>query len=251
MEGATWPDQGEIDVFENVNLATNNRYTLHTTDGCMHPDNSSSSSIETGTVISTDCYNAYVIGSKIVLAHADKITRTDGNEGCIVQDPSTNSYGEGFANNGGGVFAMLWNADGIRTWFFERSSIPSDLENESPDPESWTTPTAYWPASDCDPSKFFGPQTLTFVSPFTAHISTSDEYPWPCRISPSAAVTQVIPQSSLRRAPERAQIWFRRPRTMTMHTLRSITFVYSPGESRAIIIINRPRPHVFPFSPAQ
>ncbi|KAI5115196.1 hypothetical protein M0805_000710 [Coniferiporia weirii] len=145
MQGNNWPVGGEIDVFENVNLATNNRYTLHTTDGCKHPDNSSStSSIETGTVLSTDCFNA-----------------TAENEGCSVQDPSTTSYGADFASNGGGVFAMLWNGDGIKTWFFNRSSIPGDIDNK-PNPDDWTTPTAFWPTSSCDASKFFSDQTLIF-----------------------------------------------------------------------------------------
>ncbi|KAL5532313.1 hypothetical protein ACEPAF_5882 [Sanghuangporus sanghuang] len=143
LQGSNWPVDGEIDIFENVNLAQYNRYALHTTDGCKHPDNSSSTSIETGTLISTDCYNA-----------------TNGNQGCVVEDPSTTSYGDDFYENGGGVFAMLWNDDGIKMWFFNRSSIPSDIE-DSPDPDNWTTPTANWPNSSCDVSQFFGAQTIT------------------------------------------------------------------------------------------
>ena len=145
MSGSNWPYDGEIDVFENVNLASYNRYTLHTTEGCTHPDNSSSTSIETGTLITADCNNA-----------------TNSNEGCVVQDPSTKSYGSGFANYGGGAFAALWNADGIKTWFFDRSSIPDDID-DSPNPDNWTTPTAFWPTSSCDVGKYFGDQTLIFV----------------------------------------------------------------------------------------
>ena len=131
---------------ENVNLATNNRYNLHTSNGCTHPPANESSSIETGTLISTDCYNA-----------------TNFDEGCIVQDPSTNSYGPGFAAIGGGVFATLWDDNGISIWFFERGKIPSDVPTANPDPTGWGLPTASFPLTTCDTTKYFSPQTIVFV----------------------------------------------------------------------------------------
>ncbi|KZT34871.1 hypothetical protein SISSUDRAFT_1009421 [Sistotremastrum suecicum HHB10207 ss-3] len=145
MQGPNWPNDGEIDIVENVNLVTTNRYTLHSLNGCMHPPAGSSLVQETGQVISTDCFN-----------------QTNGDEGCIVQDPSTNSYGKGFASVGGGVFAMLWNDEGIRTWFFQRGSIPADVPTSNPNPAGWPTPTAFWPTATCNTSQFFSPQTIIF-----------------------------------------------------------------------------------------
>lgn len=119
-----------------------NRISLHTLNGCKHPDSSLSSSIETGTLISTDCFN-----------------QTNFNQGCIVEVPG-NSYGADFAQSGGGVYAMNWNDTGIFFWFFPRGSFPADLPSASPNPDSWGLPTATYPASSCDTKQFIKPQTL-------------------------------------------------------------------------------------------
>jgi hypothetical protein len=146
MQGPIWPDDGEIDIVENVNIATNNQYSLHTLQGCMHPPAADSASIETGILVQADCFN-----------------QTNDNTGCLVQDPSSNSFGAGFAQNDGGAFAMLWDASGINIWFFNRSSIPADLPTGSPNPDGWPLPTAAYPSSYCDTSQFFKPQTIIFV----------------------------------------------------------------------------------------
>ncbi|KAH9482063.1 putative glycosidase C21B10.07 [Psilocybe cubensis] len=136
--GANWPSLGEIDIVENINLATTNAYNLHTANGCK----ASTDVAITGDLISTDCFNV-----------------TNHDQGCKVQD-TTLSYGAGFAGNGGGAFAFLWDDEGMRIWFFPRPTIPADLSTASPNPDGWGTPTAFYPSSTCDTTKFFGPQTL-------------------------------------------------------------------------------------------
>ncbi|KAG8678237.1 hypothetical protein FRC08_017951 [Ceratobasidium sp. 394] len=137
-----WPTYGEIDIVENVNLAPINQMALHTAQGCTLAPNTQ----VTGKIVSNDCYN-----------------NTNGNQGCIVQMPEK-SYGETFAQNGGGVYALEWSSTGkgIQAWFFPRNAIPADMTSAHPDPSTWGTPTAAWPESGCDSSKFFGPQTLIF-----------------------------------------------------------------------------------------
>jgi len=141
-QGPNWPQNGEIDIVENVNLANVNRYALHTYAGC-ELSSSESSSLQTGSIVSTACND------------------TINNEGCVISDPSQNSFGPNFAKNGGGVYATLFDTDGIKLWFFERNQVPSDVKNGTPTPGSWSAPSANYLASSCDPTKFFGPQSLT------------------------------------------------------------------------------------------
>jgi hypothetical protein len=64
---------------------------------------------DSGSVLTTNCYNGMA-----------------GNAGCGVQGPPA-TFGEVFNNNGGGVYAVELRDAGIRTWFFPRNNIPSDI----------------------------------------------------------------------------------------------------------------------------
>ncbi|GAA5983624.1 hypothetical protein JCM11641_007303 [Rhodosporidiobolus odoratus] len=142
FSGARWPNQGEIDVFEQVNLAARNRMTLHTSEGCTR--DTSSSMTGSGEYSSTDCY-AY--GS---------------SSGCGVDDTKPNSYGHAFNEAGGGVFALSYSDDGIYIWRWNRDDIPSDVNDGTPDPKGWGTPAAAWGPATCASGKYFEDLIMTF-----------------------------------------------------------------------------------------
>lgn len=130
---------GEIDVMEQVNNAsTGNLMTLHTTDDCSM----SVKRKETGTVQADNCWNG-----------------TNDNAGCGVQGEAS-SFGSSFNSNGGGVMAMELRSAGIRIWQFGRSSIPSDIVSQSPDPSSWGEALADFPATDCNIGSHFKNQSI-------------------------------------------------------------------------------------------
>lgn len=137
--GPNWPAGGEIDIIEGVNDYTNNQATIHTNPGCsLATTNTASLSISGTLVSSTDCSAA-----------------DTGNQGCGVRAASNISYGPGFNANGGGVYAMQWDTSGIAVYFFPRGSIPADITAGAPVPSNWGLAMARWPATSCDPFKFF------------------------------------------------------------------------------------------------
>lgn len=141
---ADWPKGGEIDIIENVNLATANQYALHTDITCTQPSNVT----QTGKVKSPNCQAV--------------VTPTDVQNpgGCVVAESQAGSFGQGFQ---GGVFATQWEKGvGVNIWFFPRASVPSDLSSNQPDPSNWGTPSASYPQSGCDVSAGFADQSIVF-----------------------------------------------------------------------------------------
>ncbi|KAJ7035465.1 hypothetical protein C8F04DRAFT_530588 [Mycena alexandri] len=154
-QGQIWPAQGEIDIIENVNLETANRFSLHVgSSSCVQP--TSVASNQTGTITTA-------AGS---ISNCTVTPATGQNTiGCVTTETKPNSYGSGFASQGGGVFAMLWDLSGIVFWYFPRGSVPSDIGGTaSPDPTTWGKASAWYPASSCDPSTVFGPQIITLYT---------------------------------------------------------------------------------------
>ena len=66
---------------------------------------------------------------------------TDGNDGCGVQNPTSNSFGPDFNSAGGGWYAMERTSTSVKVWFWSRtsSSVPSDVSSgaSSVDTDNW------------------------------------------------------------------------------------------------------------------
>ena len=87
-KGQNWPIGREIDIIEAVNLVAYNQMALHTQNGCTQP----SGVTQSGTTGSTNCTQ---------------------DAGCTVAENQPNSYGDNFANAGGGVWAAQLDVSGI------------------------------------------------------------------------------------------------------------------------------------------
>ncbi|KAJ3564581.1 hypothetical protein NP233_g8201 [Leucocoprinus birnbaumii] len=139
----TWPDGGEIDTFEGINMVQNNQMTLHTNPGCrqVQPEQTTLNST------STDCS-----------------FQANNNSGCVVTDPDTTSYGAAFANAGGGVWVTEFAESGISIWFMPRAKVPSGISSNSPtiDTSALGIPTANWPTGGCPMNTFFSAQNIVF-----------------------------------------------------------------------------------------
>ncbi|KAF2771945.1 hypothetical protein EJ03DRAFT_357157 [Teratosphaeria nubilosa] len=120
--GPNWPYNGEIDIIEGVNTIETDAVTLHTGPNC-----SIAGSGQLGTNDATDCNSA------------------NGGNGCgstLSNTTIPDNYGDEFNSIQGGVYATEWTSSYIKTWFFRRGSIPSDITSGSPVPGSsaWGPP---------------------------------------------------------------------------------------------------------------
>ncbi|KAE9396893.1 glycoside hydrolase family 16 protein, partial [Gymnopus androsaceus JB14] len=142
--GPNWPNQGEIDVVEGVNLNKNNQMTLHTSTSCSMESSFSSLVAGNSSIGNLNCASS---GSD--------------NTGCYFLDNDPRSYGAGFNAEMGGVFAHEWTNNAIKIWFFSRDDIPCDITDQAPDPSSWGEPVFAFNNDACDISSHFSDHVLT------------------------------------------------------------------------------------------
>jgi len=148
LGNGAWPNLGEIDIIEGVHDNEHNQVTWHTSAGCTltPPVNNS----YTGTIVDQNGQPDYDCEGSGTLP------------GCGVTEWSRASYGPTFDAQGGGVFAMKWDQDGISVWNFYRVAIPQDILEGIPNPANWPNPTATLEPAGCNPLKYFKNHTIIF-----------------------------------------------------------------------------------------
>lgn len=138
----TWPDGGEIDIFEGVNRQETNQYAVHTSgDGC------------------------YADFSQPMLGQPGADNCSIGanyGAGCTVKDKNQNSYGPAFQQAGGGAYIMEFTKDFIKIWFKTRTELPESMKADAKEinTDELGEPTAYYANSRCNIEKFFKPQSI-------------------------------------------------------------------------------------------
>lgn len=104
--GKEWPGAGEIDIIEGINMMGNNQIALHTDPGCFQGQPPGQS----GQTLEGDC---------------------SLDRGCIVAETKPNSFGRGFAQAGGGVYAVQMDVAGIFIWFWSVSCSPPGVPGQN------------------------------------------------------------------------------------------------------------------------
>lgn len=122
--------------------------TLHTGPGCSIHENS----LFSGKMITNNC-DVNAPGQY-------------KNAGCSIDaGGQSNTYGAGLNSINGGVYAMEWTDSGISTYFFPRSSIPSDITSGKPKPSSWGKPLSHF-SGGCDFANTMKDQQIIFDTTF-------------------------------------------------------------------------------------
>ncbi|OAX42990.1 glycoside hydrolase family 16 protein [Rhizopogon vinicolor AM-OR11-026] len=142
-----WPWTGEIDIIEGVHNNQNNQVTWHTAPGC----NLTQTTNFTGTIVQTNGVDNLQCNAFI-----------DDNAGCGVTEWSRASYGPYFDDQGGGVFVMRWDENGITVWSFYRAAVPQDIVQGEPEPSNWGEPVAALSNQSCNITQYFANHSIVF-----------------------------------------------------------------------------------------
>lgn len=149
------PQNGEIDILENINEATRSMQVLHS-NGCNVFGNQQSYQ-QTNTQTSYACSDS-ATGSPFGAQYPF--------QGCASDNADGSSYGTAMNNVGGAVYVMEWTNDVIRMWNFRRNQVPENLSNGNPDPSTWGLPSFTTAGGGCNIPNNFRDHQITLDTTF-------------------------------------------------------------------------------------
>ena len=126
--GPDWPNNGEIDIIEGVNLWNDDLSNFHTSTGCDYTNITLNMTGEFCSWCPLNC-----------------TSYAGHNQGCGIFAENVNTFGVQLNENKGGVFATQIDDNiGIKIWFWQHENIPDDIVIKKPDPSLWGIPYAFW-----------------------------------------------------------------------------------------------------------
>ena len=145
MYADPWPFLGEVDIIENANSAGENNFVGHTELTCNF-----------GSVPGGDFTGKWL--PQFPWLHKDSVEcdKDATGPGCAVELPK-GTFGPPFNEAGGGTFAMEWDEQGMRSYFWSNacSGAPRDIACRAPDPGNWGTPMSKFVfGGDCPKERF-------------------------------------------------------------------------------------------------
>ncbi|KAL7936945.1 glycoside hydrolase family 16 protein [Trichoderma chlorosporum] len=144
--GESWPNDGEIDVYEGWNNIVQNQPAFHVGSSKSYGQCTLDNTNQTAPVATSNCDNTFQSPPSQYL-----------NQGCTANDANGP-----WASSSGGTYAIEWTSDYIKLYNWARGAEPANLASSNPDTATWGTPAVNLQNSNCNIDKHFNNQRLVF-----------------------------------------------------------------------------------------
>ncbi|KAL5890222.1 hypothetical protein ACKVWC_005432 [Pyricularia oryzae] len=172
MFGNSWPEEGELDIYEGWNVQPVNGIALHTDHaakvGSCHLDPQDVNA----DVHTTNCDNFFT-----------DIPRQWEGTACLVKE--RNGL---WGNPTGGVYAIEWSSQNVSVWSWAHDKTPADVRDGKPSPRTWGRPHFFIGDSKCDIDRVLKNQKMVLNLDFCG-VTAGNEGIWgeECKAKTGAA----------------------------------------------------------------
>ncbi|KAI6367089.1 hypothetical protein MCOR25_005011 [Pyricularia grisea] len=172
MFGNSWPEEGELDIYEGWNVQPVNGIALHTDHaakvGSCHID----AQDVNADVQTTNCDNFFT-----------DIPKQWEGTACLVKE--RNGL---WGNPTGGVYAIEWSSRNVSVWSWAHEKTPADVLDGKPNPRTWGQPHFFVGDSKCDIERVLSNQKIVLNLDFCG-VTAGNEGIWgqECKAKTGAA----------------------------------------------------------------